>query len=242
MASSTSRKRKTQDLDPSDQESSDVAPKQRKSKSNTTAKSSNTDREANKLYKDTIKAIDTATDKLDRLVKGIKHENRYDITTENYAGAIRKHLPAAKNLEDLDLKLGFNLMMVMADASHCSDLDATPKMCGCGDSEPVFKLLDKALLALILRRAGDLPITTEVADLPKVPARWTPEDAAVGEIKGEWPTKQQRNQMYTQKLNHEKERRAARRQRREVADDWMAVAVGDLVEERDYLKLYGVKG
>lgn len=87
MARSTSRKRKAQDLDSSDQEHSDVAP--RKRKSNTTGKSSNTNREANKLYKDTIKAIDAATDKLDRQVKSIKHENRWSITTETYAEGIR---------------------------------------------------------------------------------------------------------------------------------------------------------
>ena len=116
-------------------------------------------------------------------------------------------------------------------------------MCGCGDSEDVFKLLDRALLGLIVRRAKDLPITGEVAGLPKVPARWTPEDADVGEIESGWgPNKQQRSQMYAQKLNHEKERRTARRQRREVAKDWVAAAAGDLEEARDYLKQYGVKG
>ncbi|KAJ9617069.1 hypothetical protein H2200_000790 [Cladophialophora chaetospira] len=231
-APNASRKRKAQDLDPSDKENVDTRPKQRKS--GNTAKRPSAKSDANKLYKETIKAIDTVTDKLDRQVKSIKHENRWSITTETYAAGIPKHLPAAKKLAELDLKLGFNLMMAMADASHCSDLDATLKMAGEGDSKPVFELLDEALLTLIDRRPSVLPVTTEATKLP--------EDADVGPFKTGRPNKQQWNQMYAQKLEHEKTRRAARRERRDVAEDWAAVALSDLEEERDYLKDYGVEG
>ena len=47
--------------------------------------------------------------------------------------------------------------------------------------------------------------------------------------------------MYRQKLEWEKERRAARRHRREEADDWVAAALSDLKEEWDYLAAYGVE-
>ena len=243
-ASTAARKRKAQDQDLSDKENIDnTAPKQRKS--NTKAKIPTNHREATKLYKDTIKAIDTRTDKLDREVKKLQCGNSYAITTDNYATATGKHVRAARKLADLDLKVRFNLLMAMADASHCSDLNATIKMCGteCGSSQGVFELIDEALLEVIESRADFLPPTTaESTELPKVPARCRTEDADVGEFKTGHPNKQQRNWMYAQKLEHEKKRRMARRQRREEADNWAAVALSDLEEERDYLKKYGVEG
>ncbi|KJZ67986.1 hypothetical protein HIM_12624 [Hirsutella minnesotensis 3608] len=125
------------------------------------------------------------------------------------------------------------------DASH-TDLDATCKMCGtpCDNSIPTFKLLDVALLSLI--KARRKPVSLE-AELPEVAKRWTVMDADVGVFKTGRPNKQQRAQMYRQKLVWEKNRRQARRERREKTVDWVKVALNDLVEERDYLDAYGVK-
>jgi hypothetical protein len=47
--------------------------------------------------------------------------------------------------------------------------------------------------------------------------------------------------MYRQKIAWEKNRRAERRDRREKAEDWVAVALADLKENRDYLDQYGVE-
>ena len=72
--------------------------------------------------------------------------------------------------------------------------------------------------------------------------RWTPKDADVGPFKTGWPNAQQRNQMERQRLEWETERRQERRQRRDVCEDWVAVALSDLKEESDYLKQYGEEG
>ena len=197
-----------------------------------------TNKEAKTLYTDTLKALDKRVDELDKKVKDMSG-NSSAITTENYAISARKHLGAIKHLVPMDSILAFNLLLSMADASH-TDLDASCKMCGttCDESAPTFKLLDEALLPLI--EARKKPVSP-AAELPQVPKRWTPQDADVGPFKTGRPNKQQRGQMYRQKLAWEKERRQARRERREKTEDWVKVTLSDLVEERDYLAAYGVE-
>ncbi|KJZ70665.1 hypothetical protein HIM_09938 [Hirsutella minnesotensis 3608] len=203
---------------------------------NATAGSS---QEAKKLYADTLKAIDKRVDELDKKV-GVMGGNSAAITTSSYATSIRKHMGAVKKLVAMEENaLAFNLLLSMADASH-TDLDATWKMCGtpCDNSLPTFRLLDEALLPLI--KARKKPVS-RAAELPEVPKRWTSMNADVGVFKTGRPNKQQRGQMYRQKLAWEKNRRQARRERREKTVDWAKVALCDLIEERDYLNAYGVK-
>ena len=166
--------------------------------------------------------------------------NSRSITTASYATSAGKHVPFVKKLAYLDTTLAFNLLLSMADASH-TDLDTTIQMGGRVDvdSTPVFHKLDEALLPLIEKRARP---AGHVDTLPPVPHRWTPGDAEVGVFKTKYPNKQQRGQMYRQKLAWEKDRRGERRQRREDVGDWVAVALADLEEERDYLAEYGFKG
>ncbi|KAE8394985.1 hypothetical protein BDV23DRAFT_146003 [Aspergillus alliaceus] len=194
-------------------------------------------REAKTLYTECLKALDKRVDELDNKVKTMSG-NSSAITTSSYATSARKHLGTAKKLVTMDTTLAFNLLLSMADASH-TDLDATWKMCGtpCDNSIPTFKLLDDTLLPLI--EARERP-TSLVAELPEVPRRWRLEDADVGVFKTGRPNKQQRGQMYRQKLAWEKKRRQARRERREQTGDWVKVALSDLLEERDYLAAYGV--
>ena len=197
-------------------------------------------KEAKKLYTDTLKAIDKRTAELDRKVKAMD-PNSWSLTTSDYAIAARKHLPTVQKLEAMDPVLAFNLLLSMGDASH-TDLDASMKMCGePGDeSGPTFEKLDAALLPLIEARAAP---TEHVDVLPEVPHRWTRADADVEPFKtGNGPNKQQRNMMYAQKLEWEKERRDARRARWEECEDWVKVVLSDLTEDRDYLAEYGVEG
>lgn len=195
-------------------------------------------KEAKKLYTDSLKALDKRIDELDKKVKRMSG-NSSAITTSNYATSARKHLGTVKKLVTLDTTLAFNLLLSMADASH-TDLNATWKMCGtpCDNSIPTFKLFDDALFPLLVAREKPASL---VARLPEVPRRWTLEDADVGVFKTGRPNKQQRGQIYRQKLAWEKERRQARMERREQTRDWVKVALSDLVEERDYLAAYGVK-
>ena len=220
-----------------------TAPKTKQTKTANSAKpkkttAAGTNKEAKKLYTDTIKALDKRVDELDKIVKTMD-PNSTTITTSTYATSARKHMDTVGKLVAMDTKLAFNLLLSMADASH-TDLDAACKMCGtiCDNSVPTFKLLDEALLPLIEAREKPASFSAELPDIPK---RWTVKDADVGVFKTGWPNKQQRNQMYNQKLAWEKNRRQARRERRETTEDWVKVALSDLVEERDYLDAYGVE-
>jgi len=206
---------------------------------NTPVSAKAANKEAKKLYLDTLKAVDKRVSDLDKQVK-VMRGNSWSITTSDYATSAGKHLGTAEKLAEMDAILGFNLLLSLADASH-TDLDASCKMCGepFDESIPTFTALDDALLPLIEKRDKSHRQPDNV--LAPVPARWTPADADVGPFKTGWPNKQQRGQMYRQKLEWEKRRTAARRTRRETTDDWVAVALSDLKEERDYLDAYGVE-
>jgi hypothetical protein len=132
----------------------------------------------------------------------------------------------------------FNLMLYVADASH-NDCETTVKMCGFGDSEEPFGILDTRLLDLIEKRHAQSPATRQ-DELPSVPKRWTRQDAEVGEFKTGRPNKQQYGEMERQKLDWNKDRREQKSERRVIVQDWVAVALQDLEEERDHLALYGV--
>lgn len=200
-----------------------------------TTKPSAAAKEAKKLYTETLKAVDKRYTELDKKVKAMS-PNSSSITVSNYATSAAKHLNTAKKLADMDPVLAFNFIMALADASHRSM--STWKMSGeSGACDTAFGKLDQALLPLMEKRAAP---TSRLAELPEVPHRWTEEDAEVGVFKTGRPNKQQRGQMDRQYIDWEKKRREARRARREACEDWVTVALVDLVEEWDYLERFGV--
>lgn len=140
---------------------------------------------------------------------------------------------------DEGLMAAFNLATYVADASH-TDRDNTSKMSGCGDSKYSFGSLDEQLLELIEKRNTQSPAKHQ-EEIPTVPKRWTRQDADVGVFKTGRPNKQQYGQMERHKLDWEKEKGETRRERRETVDDWVAAALQDLMEAKDYLEQYGVE-
>ncbi|KAG9513068.1 hypothetical protein KCU93_g10170, partial [Aureobasidium melanogenum] len=194
----------------------------------------------NKLYKDTVKAIEAHLKILDGKVRKMSPNSRA-ISTDTYADKSLDFLDPVQELEKMDggLVPAFNLAMYVADASH-TDCDTTSKMSGYGDSEHPFGILDEQLLGLIEKRNIQSPATRQ-DEIPAVPKRWTRQDADVGPFKTGRPNKQQYGQMERQKLEWEKDRREKRRDRRKTVNDWVAAALQDLVEERDYLEQYGVE-
>lgn len=81
----------------------------------------------------------------------------------------------------------------------------------------------------------------KLSSLFEVKDRWTCDDADVGPFKThDWPNKQQRNAMYSQKLEWEKERREERRDRGAETDDWTSVTIPHPTGNKDYLDAYGV--
>lgn len=210
-----------------------------KSKAKAAPSATTAGKEAKKLYNETLKAVDKRVSDLDKKVKAMSGNSKA-ITTASYATSAGKHIKTATKLAAMDAMLAFNLLLSLADASH-SDLDASCKMCGtpCDSSIPTFTALDAALLPLIEKRERHPQPRDSV--LPSVPARWTRANADVGPYKTGRPNKQQRGQIYNQKLVWEKSRTAARRARREAVEEWVSVALADLKEERDYLHEYGVE-
>ncbi|KAH0023453.1 hypothetical protein KCU78_g5406, partial [Aureobasidium melanogenum] len=194
----------------------------------------------NKLYKDSVKAIEAHLKVLDGKVRKMSPNSRA-ISTDTYADKSLDFLDPVKELEKMDGGLipAFNLAMYVADASH-TDCGTTSKMSGYGDSKYPFGVLDEQLLDLIEKRNTQSPATRQ-DEIPAVPKRWTRQDADVGVFKTGRPNKQQYGQMARQKLEREKDRREKRRERRETVNDWVAAAFQDLVEERDYLEQYGVE-
>lgn len=198
--------------------------------------------EAQKLYKAALDAIDKRVKELDTRVNKVKPGfiGWPSITTDDYDKAAGKYAPTVNKLAAMNTELAFNLAMHLADVSH-TDLDTYAKMCGEWDecTKP-FTALDDALLPLIETR--EKPDETAVAaEMPTVTHRWTEKDADVGVFKTGRPNKQQRNMMKRQGIDWEKKRKQKRRERRAVVGDWVRLALGDLVEERDYLAAYGVE-
>jgi hypothetical protein len=193
-----------------------------------------------KFYKDSIKAIEADLKALDAQVRKLGPNTR-EITTDTYADKSLDHLKSVEELEKVDggLSPAFNLMLYVADASH-NDCQTTVKMSGFGDSEEPFGILDARPLDLIEKRHAQSPATRQ-DELPTVPKRWTRQDADVGEFKTGRPNKQQYGQMEKQKLEWNKDRREQKSERRAAVQDWVAVALRDLEEERDHLALYGVE-
>jgi hypothetical protein len=117
-------------------------------------------------------------------------------------------------------------MLYVADASH-ADCDTSVEMCGYGDSEEPFGVLDAQLLDSIEKRHAQSPATRQ-DELPTVPKRWTKADDDVGVFKTGRPNKQQYGQIERQGLEWEKDGREKKRERRETVNDWVAVALQDL--------------
>ncbi|THX73573.1 hypothetical protein D6D04_08461 [Aureobasidium pullulans] len=178
--------------------------------------------ESERLYKDSIKAIEKGIQALDKRVKGLKWPDMNDciltLTIDNYAAAVTEHLPNVLKLKGMDngTTLAFDLTMAIADISY-TDLEKTAKMSGWGDAEASYEELDGVLLSLIPGREKP---TTSLTSLPESFWGWT----------------------YAQKMKREKDRREARRVRRETTQDWVSIALAELKEDRDYLDAYGIEG
>lgn len=199
-------------------------------------KPTNAAKEAKKLYTESVKLVEKRYLALDKKVKAMNPNSRA-ITVSTYAYTAVKHLDAAEKLASTgETVLAFNFVMALGDASHRSI--PSFRMSGdTGDCDAEATKLDEALLALIEKRDNAV---SQVKELPEVPHRWTSDDADVGPFKTGHPNKQQRGQMDRHYISWEKERREARRTRRETCEDWIAVALSDLTVDRDYLKAHGI--
>lgn len=189
------------------------------------------------LYKNSIKKLEADIKIFDGRIRSMGFDSR-KVTTDSYAKMSLKHLEPVKKLEEMDggLVPAFNLMLYVADASH-TDCDVTAHMSGYGDSEAPFGLLDVQLLELIEKRHAQSP-TTRQDQLHSLPKQWMRQD--VGVFKYETLNKRYDVQTQNQRLELEQDRRVKRHERRLTVDDWVAVALEDLEEERGYLESHGV--
>ncbi|THY07999.1 hypothetical protein D6D01_09699 [Aureobasidium pullulans] len=200
--------------------------------------------ESESLYKDSIEAIEKGIQALDKRVKGLKWPGMNDcilaLTIDNYAAAATEHLPNVFKLKGMDngITLAFDLTMAIAEISY-TDLEKTAKMSGWGDAEASYEELDGVLLSLIPSRKKP---TTRLASLPEVPLRWTPDGFDPGPSESGRPGTLHQGWTYAQKMKREKDRREARRIRRETTQNWVSIALAELKEDRDYLDACGIEG
>lgn len=227
----------------SDDEESSTPKKQAPTKVPSTRKSSAAS-ESERLYKDSIKAIEKGIQALDKRVKSLKWPDMNDciltLTIDNYAAAATEHLPNVFKLKGMDngIALAFDLTMAIADMSY-TDLEKTAKMSGWGDAEASYEELDGVLLSLIPGREKP---TNSLTSLPEVPLRWTPDGVDPSPSGTGRPGTLHQGWTYAQKMKREKDRREARRVRRETTQDWVSIALAELKEDRDYLDAYGIEG
>lgn len=158
------------------------------------------------------------------------------LTIDNYAAAATEHLPNVFELKGMDngIALAFDLTMAIADISY-KDLE----MSGWGDAEASYEELDGVLLSLIPSREKP---TTSLASLPEVPLRWTPDGVDPSPSGTGRPGTLHQGWTYARKMKREKDRREARRDRRETTQNWVSIALSELKEDRDYLDAYGIEG
>ncbi|THZ03888.1 hypothetical protein D6C95_03535 [Aureobasidium pullulans] len=112
-------------------------------------------------------------------------------------------------------------------------------MSGWGDAEASYEELDGVLLSLIPSREKP---TTSLASLPEVPLRWTPDGVDPSPSGTGRPGTLHQGWTYAGKMKREKDRREARRDRRETTQNWVSIALAELKEDRDYLDAYGIEG
>ncbi|KAK5943366.1 hypothetical protein PMZ80_004373 [Knufia obscura] len=178
--------------------------------------------EVRQLYSSTIVAIERRIDQLNDQVMDMigSTPNSSGITTADYAAALRRHIPAAKAVTQRDTKIGFDLLMYMADASH-ADMDASQTMCGTeyDESSEVFEDLDELLVRQIEKMQAEPPLAAIEADVQP------------GSLPGE------RKAAYLGAGGCQ----GRRIQREQIPNSlWAPLALRDLSDQRDYLDEYGV--
>ncbi|THY07652.1 hypothetical protein D6D02_07182 [Aureobasidium pullulans] len=198
-----------------------------------------------RLYENSIRAIEKGFQALDKRVKSLKWPDMNDciltLAIDAYAAAATENLPNVFKLKGMDngFTLAFDLTMAIADISY-TDLEKTAKMSGWGDAEASYKELDRVLLSLIPNREKP---TTSLASLPEVPLLpWTPDGVDPSSSGTGRPGTLHQGWTYAQKIKREKDRREARRVRRETTQDRVSIALAELKEDRDYLDAYGIEG
>ncbi|THW73646.1 hypothetical protein D6D19_05480 [Aureobasidium pullulans] len=188
-----------------------------------------------RLYENSIRAIEKGCQALDKRVKSLKWPDMNDcilaLAIDAYAAAATENLPNVFKLEGMDngFTLAFGLTMAIADISY-TDLEKTAKMSGWGDAEASYEDLDGVLLGLIPGREKP---TTSLTSLPEVPLRWTPDGVDPSPSGTKRPGTLHQGWTYAQKIKREKDRREARR---------VSIALAELKEDRDYLDAYGIEG
>ncbi|THV78907.1 hypothetical protein D6C85_09810 [Aureobasidium pullulans] len=213
----------------SDDEESSTRKKKAPTKVPSTRKS-RAARESERLYENSIRAIEKGFRALDKRVKSLKWPDMNDcilaLAIDAYATAATENLPNVFKLKGMDngFTLAFDLTMAIADISY-TDLEKTAKMSGWGDAEASYKELDRVLLSLIPNR--EKPTANNQPGNPSGTGR-------PGTLHQGWT--------YAQKMKREKDRREVRRVRRETTQDWVSIALAELKEDRDYLDAYGIEG
>ncbi|KAG8531330.1 uncharacterized protein KY384_002959 [Bacidia gigantensis] len=209
-----------------------------------------------KHYLTTIAAIEKKLAVLDKICVKQDPNNKFGVTSDEYAQTMSTFLPAVDELLKLSpsgqaTARAFNLLLYMGEHAY-ADLWLSFRMSGYGESEPEYEKMDKVMIEVIGRLEKDLEDSAVGSKAGGIMAgaaaekkRWNPDtDADVGEFKTRRPNKQQRGWLLKQRTAWEKERLRQRREKREESEAKALFNLGltHLKEDRDEIAQYGLKG
>lgn len=160
----------------------------------------------------------------------------------------RNFLPTVKTLSETSPAAAFNLLLDIGEHAY-GDLDAWAKSCGYGETEGPYKEMDELLVEIInARREAD---GVDVDSATTSAARPYAVEPSHSDLGGEEPAvqilwgKKRVNTQLVKKLGRArladlKTMFNARRERRDVAEDWAGNALNDLIETGGRIDQYGI--
>ena len=194
------------------------------------------------VYKSTLADVDKTIKHLDCVVKAQGPNKKCGINGDDYAKSMARFAPEVTSLLAIDttdsVTAAFNLMLYLGQHLH-GDFGISRAASGYGDNDTAYKELDELMLRIIKRRST-LQLVERSEPLPPLPKRETEID--VGVFKTGRPNKQQRGRIAKAREKWAKERTDQMRKRREKVEDWVGNALLELVDERNYIALFGLKG
>ncbi|RFU31825.1 hypothetical protein B7463_g4521, partial [Scytalidium lignicola] len=199
---------------------------------------------AQEEYKEAIKSVDKKFNELLRLQEPNPTEF-HGVTSDTISSVMASSfLPITKKILDSSPPAAFNLLMYIGEHSY-GDVETCFKSSGFGGTQEPFREMDDVMVEIINRRHG------AIGDDGIPQAAQEEFNVEASEDEGELlyflkmlgekrPNKSEYSKIKKFRRADLKNRFKRRGVRREKAEDWVSVALRDLVETRDRIEQYGI--
>lgn len=164
------------------------------------------------------------------------------ITADTFAHRMCTFSSSVETLSQISPKHAFLLMLYLADHTY-GDIDCGLKSSGFGETEGPFKVMDRCLLRIINKRVESDPIVVNAQNDPGLEALEFRKEADEYMALVDKQLRNKRERLHLQQCRRRdmKIRNHRMKERREVAKNWVANALVDLVDTRDYISRWGIK-